>query len=57
MKAMIKSKNELAEVTLIKYESDSKIIAEYNGVKCTAIFNCFTGLFYVDDVYGIISEI
>ena len=28
--------------------------ANYRGVICTAIFNCY---YYVDDVYGIIKEI
>ena len=27
--------------------------AEYNGVRCMAIFNFFTGAYYVDDVYGV----
>ena len=28
-------------------------LAEYNGVRCMAIFNFFTGAYYVDDVYGV----
>ncbi len=31
--------------------------AEVNGVKCTAIFNFFTGHYYVDDMYGIQEQI
>lgn len=27
-------------------------IVEYNGVKCTAIFNFFTCTYYADDKYG-----
>ena len=30
-------------------------IVDYKGTKCTAIFNCFTGSYYVDDIYGIIN--
>lgn len=28
----------------------------YLAVRCTAIFNFFTGAYYVDDVYGIVKE-
>lgn len=27
-----------------------------NGIKCTAIFNPFTRLYYVDDIYGKIES-
>ena len=27
-------------------------IVNYNGVKCTAIFNFFTSIYYADDKYG-----
>ena len=42
----------LAEVTILQYNGDNDIIVEYNGIKCTAIYNIFTG-YYVDDIYGI----
>jgi len=45
--------NQLAEATIIKKIGDNLYLAEYNGVRCTAIFNFFTGYFYVDDLYGI----
>ena len=31
-------------------------LAEYNGVKCHAIFNPFVGRYFVDDVYGIVRQ-
>ena len=31
-------------------------MAEYNGIKCTAIYNCFSGCYYVDDLYGVIED-
>ena len=31
-------------------------LAEYNGVKCHAIFNPFAGRYFVDDVYGVIRS-
>jgi hypothetical protein len=46
----------LAEATIIKRIGDNQYIADYNGVKCTAIFNPFVGRYYVDDKYGIIKE-
>ncbi len=47
---------ELAEATIIDKVGDNRYIAEYNGVKCTAIFNPFVGRYYVDDKYGIIRD-
>jgi hypothetical protein len=46
----------LGEATIIKRIGDNLYLAEYNGVKCTAIFNFFTGYYYVDDVFGMIKE-
>ena len=44
------------EATIIRKTGDNAYIAEYNGVKCTAIFNPFSGAYYVDDKYGVIRE-
>ena len=43
----------LAEATIIKKIGDNLYLAEYNGTRCTAIFNPFVGRYFVDDVYGI----
>lgn len=42
----------------IEYLSFNKAeyLAEYNGVKCHAIFNPFAGRYFVDDVYGVIRS-
>ncbi len=48
--------SKLAEATIIDKVGDNKYIAEYGGVKCTAIFNPFVGRFYVDDKYGVIKD-
>ena len=45
----------LGEAEIIKNIGDNQYLAEYNGVKCTAIFNVFTGYYYVDDVFGMIK--
>jgi hypothetical protein len=43
----------LGEAEIIKSIGDNLYLADVSGVKCTAIFNFFTGYYYVDDVYGI----
>ena len=46
----------LGEAEIIKNIGDNQYLAEYNGVKCTAIFNVFTGYYYVDDIFGVIKD-
>ena len=46
----------LGEATIIKRLGDNDYLAEYNGVKCHAIFNPFAGRYFVDDVYGVIRN-
>ena len=46
---------QFAEVTIISEKSDNDVIVDYNGVRCTAIYNIFAGCYYVDDVYGIVK--
>ena len=48
-------RNVLGEAEIIKCIGDNQYLAEYNGIRCTAIFNFFTGRYYVDDVYGIVK--
>lgn len=43
------------EVTIISEKSDNDVIVDYNGLRCTAIYNVFVGCYYVDDVYGIVK--
>ena len=43
------------EVTIVSEKSCNDIIVDYNGVRCTAIYNVFVGCYYVDDVYGIVK--
>ena len=49
-------KNVLGEATILKRLGDNDYLAEYNGVKCHAIFNTFVGRYFVDDVYGIVHR-
>lgn len=50
--AMIHSLKATAEVEIIQRVDNNHVIAEYNGKHYTAIDNPFTGLIYVDDLYG-----
>ena len=55
-KAMIHSLKAQDEVTILHDKNNNDVIAEYNGTRCTAIFNPFIGLFYVDNIYGILQD-
>ena len=46
----------LGEATILKRLGDNDYLAEYNGVKCHAMFNPFVGRYFVDDVYGVIRS-
>jgi len=45
----------LGEAEIIEKIGDNQYLAEYNGVRCTAIFNPFVCKYFVDDVYGIVK--
>lgn len=38
--------------TIIHENGNNDVVAEYKGVRYTAIFNPFVGRYYVDDIYG-----
>ena len=50
------NKHVLGDAEIIKEIGDNKYLAKYNNIYCTAIFNYYTGSYYIDDVYGIVSE-
>jgi len=56
IRAMVHSLKAQDEVTILHEKSNNDVIAEYNGQRCTAIFNPFVCLFYVDDVYGVLPD-
>lgn len=47
--------NHTAEVEIVEHRDNNNVIAIYNGVRCYAIFNPFVGMYYVDDVFGVLS--
>ena len=56
LKDHVNNRHVLGEAEIIKGIGDNRYLAEVNGVRCTAIFNFFTGAYYVDDVYSIQPE-
>lgn len=54
--AMVHSLGKPDVVTIIKYVSNNNVLAKYKGQYCTAIFNPFVGMYYVDDKYGVITK-
>lgn len=55
LKDKINDRHVLGEAEIIKKTGDNQYLAEYNGVRCTAIFNPFVCKYFVDDVYGIVT--
>lgn len=55
-RAMIHSLNAQGEVTILHEKNNNDVIADYNGKRCTAVFNPFVGLYYVDDIYGVLPD-
>ena len=47
---------ELRQATIVEKIGDNRYVAEFCGVRCSAIFNPFVGHFYVDDKYGVIKD-
>ena len=47
---------ELQEAFIFEKLGDNDYLAEFDGVKCHAIYNPFNGRFYVDDVDAIIED-
>ena len=51
-KAMVHSLKSQDEVTILHEDGCNDVVAEYQGIRYTAIFNGFVCLYYVDDLYG-----
>lgn len=46
----------LREAVILEKLGDNDYLAEYDGVRCHAIYNPFVDKFYVDDVYMVIEK-
>ena len=55
-KAQVHSLNAQDEVAILHENGPNDVIAEYKGKRCTAIYNIFVGLYYVDDIYGVLTN-
>lgn len=56
LKDSMNDRNVLGEAEIIEQIGDNLYLAEYNGTKCTAIFNYFDEHYYIDDIYGIVKN-
>lgn len=54
--AMVHSIGDVKEVEIIEKRGDNDCLVKVDDVICTAIFNPFVGLYYVDDVYGVVRR-
>lgn len=46
----------VAKVKVLERNNSGTVtVVEYNGVKCSVIYNIFVGAYYADDIYGIIE--
>lgn len=55
-KAQVHSLQAQDEVIILHERSNNDVIAEYKGKRCTAVFNPFVCLYYVDDIYGVLTD-
>lgn len=53
---IVHSLRDLAMVEIVEHTDNNHCLARYDGKLCTAIFNPFSGYYYVDDIYGVIEE-
>ena len=56
VKAQIHSLRALDEVIILHEKGSNDIVAEYKDKRYTAIFNPFVGMYYVDDIYGLLVD-
>ena len=54
--AMVHSLKGLAEMEIVEHKDNNHCLARYNGMLCTAIFNPFSGYYYVDDIFAVIER-
>lgn len=41
---------------ILSHEDNNHCLAEYRGEICTAVWNPFSGYYYVDDIYGKVGK-
>jgi hypothetical protein len=55
-KAQIHSLNAQDEVLILHENGNNDVVVAYNGNRYTAVYNVFVGLYYVDDIYGLLRN-
>ena len=55
-KAMVNSLKDFDVVTILHENGCNDVVAEYKGIRYTAIFNGFVCAYYVDDLYGVLPD-
>ena len=55
-KAQIHSLRAQDEVIILHEKGSNDVVAEYRSKRYKSIFNPFVGLYYVDDIYGLLSD-
>ncbi len=46
----------IAEHYMFGNRVPSSYIVKYKDIMCTAIFNCYVGEYYADDVFGVVTQ-
>ena len=54
--AMIHSLGSEHEALIVRFEDNNHCLAVFGNKLCSAVYNPYTGMFYVDDIYGVIEE-
>lgn len=57
VEAMVHSLHQKKQVFLVQYEDVNHCKAILDNKLCAAIYNTFTGQFYVDDKYGVLDTL
>lgn len=52
--AFIHSLNSTSVITIEEQIGNNQYIADYRGVKCVAMYNPFSGMYYADDIFGVL---
>lgn len=55
--AKIRSLNTFDTVTVKEKIGNNQFLVNYRGTGCIAMFNPFEGVYYVDDIYGILPPV
>jgi len=55
-KALIHSLRSEDTVTILHENGSNDVVADYTGIRYTAIYNPFVGLYYVDNIYGELKD-